>query len=82
MDTLIERHPVLFFAIAIAVTVLLATFYIVLSGDIVLGFSWLAGFPGTTVAFASAPLLNCLRTYCFSAVEWGIGMALAGLKQF
>jgi hypothetical protein len=31
MDTLIERHPVLFFAIAIAVTVLLATFYIVLS---------------------------------------------------
>jgi hypothetical protein len=31
MDTLIERHPVLFFAVAIAITVLLATFYIALS---------------------------------------------------
>jgi hypothetical protein len=82
MDTLIERHPVLFFAVAIAITVLLATFYIALSEDVVLDFSWLAGFPGTTVTFASAPLLNCLWTYCFSAIEWVIGMALGCLKQF
>jgi hypothetical protein len=31
MDTLIERHPVLFFEAAIAIAVLLATFYIVFS---------------------------------------------------
>jgi hypothetical protein len=80
MDSLIERHPVLFFAAAIAITVLLATFYIVLSEDIVSGFPWFAGFPHTTVAFASTPSLNCLRTCYFSAFEWGIDIALAASK--
>jgi hypothetical protein len=31
MDTLIERHPVIFFEVAVAITVLLATFYVLLS---------------------------------------------------
>jgi hypothetical protein len=70
MDTLIERHPVIFFEVAVAITVLLATFYVLLSKDVVSGFPWFAGFPHTTVAFASTPSLNCLRTCYLWAVEW------------
>jgi hypothetical protein len=43
MDTLIERHPVASFGVAMAIAVLLATLYVVLSEDVVPAFPWLTG---------------------------------------
>jgi hypothetical protein len=69
MDTLIKRHPIGFFAAAMAIAVLFATFYITLSTDVVSSFRWLAGVPYSTVARALAPLLTYLQTTYFLVVN-------------
>lgn len=65
MDTLIERHPVAFFGVAMAISLLLATVYVALAEDVIPGLPWLAGVPGSTVALASVPSLHYLQTCYF-----------------
>jgi uncharacterized membrane protein len=62
MDTLIERHPLAFFAVAMALACLLATIYVALAQDVTPDLSWLAGVPDATVARSAAPSLDYLQS--------------------
>ena len=66
MDTLIERHPLAFFAVAMALAYLLATVYVALAQDVMPVLSWLAGAPDTTVSGAAAPSLEYLQS-CYGS---------------
>jgi hypothetical protein len=70
MDTLIERHPIDFFGIGVAIAGLFATFYIALFADsfpCFSGFSGYMGIPFSTVARVSISSLTYLQT-CYFAV--------------
>ena len=62
MDTLIERHPLAFFAAAMALACLLATVYVMLAQDVTPDLSWLAGVPDTGMARSAAPTLGYLQS--------------------
>lgn len=66
MDTLIERHPLAFFAVAMALACLLTTVYVALAQDVMPDLSWLAGSPDTAVARSAAPSLEYLQS-CYQS---------------
>ena len=66
MDTLLERHPLAFFAAAMTLACLLATVYVALANDAAPDLSWIAAVPNATVVRSSVPSLDYLQTCYFS----------------